>query len=93
VPPAGITPLAATPGTPCQAFSAGAHALGLQFHAEFAEHALEEWLAGHAVELAHAGVDLPALRRATGQHGRGLEQAGQALLRDWLAGLPAADRA
>lgn len=93
VPPAGIASLAATPGTPCQAFSAGRHALGLQFHAEFARHALEEWLAGHAVELARAGVDLAALRRDTARHGRALEQAGQALLRDWLAGLPGESRA
>lgn len=90
VPPADIASLAATPGTPCQAFLAGPHALGLQFHAEFAEPALEEWLAGHAVELAHAGIDLAALRRDAARHGRALEDAGQALLREWLAGLPGA---
>ncbi|WP_229487916.1 glutamine amidotransferase-related protein [Pseudoduganella lutea] len=90
VPPPGIVSLAATPGTPCQAFAAGHHALGLQFHAEFAAHALEEWLAGHAVELARAGTDLAALRRDTSRHGDTLAQAGQALLRGWLAGLPAA---
>lgn len=93
VPPAGIAALAATPGTPCQAFRAGSHALGLQFHAEFAEGALEQWLAGHAVELAHAGVDLAALRRDTARHGGALEAAGRALLRDWLAGIPAVPRA
>jgi len=91
--PPGIAALAATPGTPYQAFSAGRHALGLQFHAEFAQHALEEWLAGHAVELARAGVDLAALRRDTARHGRALEQASQAVLRDWLAGLSAASLA
>lgn len=88
--PAGIEPLAGTAGTPCQAFAAGSHALGLQFHAEFAERALEEWLAGHAVELARAGAGLAALRRDTAIHGATLERAGRALLRDWLARLPPA---
>jgi GMP synthase (glutamine-hydrolysing) len=87
-PPAGLPSLAATPGTPCQAFQAGSHALALQFHAEFDAAALEEWLAGHAVELAHAGTDLHALREDSARHGAALERAGRAVLQDWLAGLP-----
>ena len=79
--------LAATPGTPCQAFAAGRHALALQFHAEFAGARLEEWLSGHAVELAHAGIDLDHLREATRRHAPALERAGMAVLRGWLDGL------
>lgn len=85
--PAGIEPDAATPGTPCQAFRAGRHALALQFHAEFSAAALEEWLTGHAVELARSGVDLHGLRSATRMHGARLEEAGARLLQGWLASL------
>jgi len=90
VPPPGIAPLAATANTPCQAFAVGRHALALQCHAEFTGAALEEWLTGHAVELAHAGVDLHALRAATARHADGLARAGTELMRRWLDGLPAA---
>jgi GMP synthase (glutamine-hydrolysing) len=86
VPPDGVASLAATDGTPCQAFTVGSHALALQCHVEFAAAALEEWLTGHAVELAHAGIDLHALRAATARHGRDLALAGTELLRRWLAG-------
>jgi GMP synthase (glutamine-hydrolysing) len=87
VPPDGVTSLAATDGTPCQAFAVGSHGLALQCHVEFAAAALEEWLTGHAVELAHAGTDLHALRAATARHGRDLALAGTELLRRWLAGI------
>jgi GMP synthase (glutamine-hydrolysing) len=87
VPPDGVAPLAATDGTPCQAFAVGHHALALQCHVEFAPAALEEWLTGHAVELAHAGVDLHALRAATACHGHDLATASHQLLRRWLAGI------
>lgn len=87
VSPAGIEPLAATPGTPCQAFAVGFHALALQFHAEFAGDALEEWLSGHAVELAHAGVDLHALRGDTRLYGARLGAAAARLMDGWLATL------
>lgn len=87
LPPAGAVTLAATSGTPCQAFAVGRHALGLQFHAEFAGAALEAWLSGHAVELAHAGIDLDALRRDTARHGGALERVARGVLMRWLDGL------
>jgi GMP synthase (glutamine-hydrolysing) len=87
VPGAGMDVLAASAGTPCQAFAAGSHALGLQFHAEFDEARIEEWLRGHAVELAQAGIDLDALRRDTVCHGAGLAQAGSTILERWLDAL------
>jgi GMP synthase (glutamine-hydrolysing) len=82
--PDGVASIASTPGTPCQAFMVGQHALGIQFHAEFEPSALEQWLTGHAVELHHAGVDLQALRSDTQRYGAQLERAGQAVIRDWL---------
>lgn len=88
--PPYIDSLASTPGTPCQAFGVGSHVLGLQFHAEFAGAQLEAWLSGHAVELAHAGVDLHRLRADTARYAVGLERAGTALLERWLDGLRSA---
>ncbi len=88
VAPPGARVAAATPGTPCQAFTFGAHALGLQFHAEFADARIEEWLSGHAVELRKHGVKLDRLRADTRRHAGGLQEAGAALLRRWLAELP-----
>lgn len=82
--PDGIEAIASTPGTPCQAFTVGDHALGIQFHAEFAPSALEEWLTGHAVELQQAGVDLQRLRDDTRQYAAGLESAGQSMIAEWL---------
>lgn len=49
--------------------------------------ALEEWLTGHAVELARAGADLHTLRAASALHGADLARAGAEMLRRWLAGL------
>ncbi|TFW30935.1 glutamine amidotransferase [Duganella callida] len=84
--PPQVSSAASTPGTPCQAFQSG-KALGIQFHAEFAPAALEQWLTGHAVELQHAGVDLAQLRHDTQRYGDQLVQAGRALLRAWLDSL------
>ncbi len=85
--PLGTASGAATDGTPVQGFQVGSHALGIQFHAEFKPGALEEWLTGHAVELAHAGIDLAQLRKDTQRHGEKLVRSGQAMLAGWLAGL------
>lgn len=85
--PTGIRALASTRWTPCQAFAVGRHALGLQFHVEFAADALEEWLSGHAVELAHAGVDLAQLRHDTRRYGDALTRAAGDLLLRWLDGM------
>lgn len=88
--PPDVASLASTPGTPCQAFAVGDYALGLQFHAEFAGAQLEAWLSGHAVELAHGGIDLHELRIDTARHAATLEGAGTAVLQRWLDNLPKA---
>lgn len=85
--PVGVLSGASTPGTPCQAFQLGKHALAIQFHAEFQGSALEEWLTGHAVELACAGLDLQTLREGTARHADKLAAAGASMLRCWLAEL------
>lgn len=85
--PAELAALASTRGTPCQGFAAGRHALALQFHAEFQSAALEEWLTGHAVELARAQVDLQRLRDDSARHGAALAQGANETLSRWLAAL------
>jgi len=74
-------------GTPCQAFSVGAHVLGLQFHGEFQGARIEAWLSGHAVELARAQANLAWLRADTLLYADDLERAGTAVLGRWLDGL------
>lgn len=85
--PDGVASSASTRFTPVQAYAVGRHALAVQFHPEFAPAALEEWLTGHAVELARARVDLARLRDDTARHGARLFDAGHALIDGWLAGL------
>jgi GMP synthase (glutamine-hydrolysing) len=91
VPPPQAATLAATPGTPCQAFTVGEHALGLQFHAEFEGAQVEAWLVGHTVELGQAGIDLGQLRADSARHAAALERAGAAVLQSWLNGIPSSN--
>lgn len=85
--PPGAESLAATPLCPHQAFALGTHALALQFHLEADLSRIEQWLVGHACELAAAGVDLQALRSGAREHGAALAQAAQAVFGAWLDGL------
>jgi len=83
--PAGTERLAATGACPNQAFSAGPHALALQFHLEVRPDALERWFVGHIVEIGAArGVSLADLRADTASHGPALESAAPAVFTRWL---------
>lgn len=79
--------LATTPLCPHQAFAVGTHALGLQFHLEADLSRIEQWLVGHACELAAAGVDLHALRSGAREHGAALARAAEAVFGTWLDGI------
>lgn len=63
--PAQATRLAFSAHYENQAFRYGRNGLALQFHLEADPHRIEQWLVGHALELAQAGVSLDALRRET----------------------------
>ncbi|WP_163186405.1 glutamine amidotransferase [Cellulosimicrobium sp. SL-1] len=82
--PQGARRLAATPGFPNQAFSHGRSTLGLQFHVEANPARIEQWLVGHAHELAGAGIDPRALREDARRHGAALTAAATAVLTSWL---------
>jgi GMP synthase (glutamine-hydrolysing) len=82
--PAAAVQLASTPACAQQAFAAGRHALGLQFHLEIDSRRIESWLVGHACELAQAGIDVPALRAQSHIHGLPLAERAARVLRAWL---------
>jgi GMP synthase (glutamine-hydrolysing) len=85
--PSGLDSLAATPLCPHQAFALGNYALGLQFHLEADSERIEQWLVGHASELAQAGIDPVGLRAQAEANGPRLKAASQAVFASWLDGL------
>lgn len=87
--PEGATRLAETDICANQAFSIGQHVLALQFHVEADPDRIEQWLIGHTVELAAAGVDPRTVRADTAQYGARTAAAGQAVVADWLKHLSA----
>ena len=82
--PAGADLLASTEKFENQAFSLGATALGLQFHAEIDSTDIESWLVGHAAELASAGLDARLIRSNALSYGRDVERRAAAFLGEWL---------
>jgi len=82
--PTGYASLASTPKTRVQAFSAGKHALGLQFHPEVDAPGLERWLVGHAAELSTAGVNIPVIRAANHRLAPILKTCATQLFHEWL---------
>lgn len=83
--PPGAKLLASTDKYPHQAFTVGRAALGLQFHPEVTALGLERWFVGHACELAHAGLSVPALRAATRNEAPRLQNAARRFWRRWIA--------
>jgi GMP synthase (glutamine-hydrolysing) len=82
--PPGAVLLAGSDLYPHQAFSIGPAVLGLQFHAEAAPARIEQWLIGHAAELAAGGIDVPALRARTAAVSGMVEPAAAAVLNRWM---------
>ena len=80
--------LAQTEHCGAQAFTVGDHVLALQFHPEADPARIEEWLIGHAVELASHGVDPRTIRGDAARYGERLRTASTDMLRRWLRGLP-----
>jgi GMP synthase (glutamine-hydrolysing) len=83
--PAGATRLAETETCRNQAFMIGDKVLALQFHVEADPERIEQWLIGHAVELAKAGIDPNTVREDAARHGAATGRAGAAALKSWLA--------
>lgn len=79
--------LASTPLCENQAFAHGRNALGVQFHPEAGADGFERWLIGHTIELAQAGVDVPALRAEQAALRAALKQRAEASVAAWLGQL------
>lgn len=88
--PEGATLLAGTAAYAHQAFAWGEAALALQCHPEVDPARIERWLIGHAVELAHARIDLAAVRRETATLGPVLARQARQAFDAWLDGRHAA---
>ncbi|ASR44491.1 glutamine amidotransferase [Xanthomonas citri pv. mangiferaeindicae] len=89
--PAGAVRLAGTNACAHQAFAIGRHVLALQCHLEAEPQRIEQWLIGHACELAQAGLDPRALRADAHARRDDLPRAAQAVFGAWLDGLEADD--
>lgn len=88
--PAGAKRLAGTQVGQNQAFSVGRDVLALQFHLEADTSRIEQWLVGHACELALAGIDPRELRDQAKQYGPRLALAACGVVGAWLDDIEAA---
>ena len=82
--PDGAERLASTDLCENQAFAMGPNVIGFQFHPETSAQNIEQWLIGHATELAAAGIDIPRLRAEAEVHGPRLARKAHAVAADWL---------
>jgi GMP synthase (glutamine-hydrolysing) len=82
--PSGAERLASSDVYANQAFALGSNVLALQFHPELDVRRFEQWLIGHAGELAAAGVDVGQFRARVRQSGSALQGAAASSLLHWL---------
>ncbi len=82
--PEGAVRLAETDLCRNQAFAIGRHVLALQFHVELDPARIEQWLIGHAAELAGAEIEPKQLRHDTHHHGLQTAMSGVLAFRRWI---------
>lgn len=82
--PPGATHLASTAAVPHQAFQIDNFALALQFHPEVVAEKIEQWLVGHACELAVNKINVTQIREDARRYGADLQQRAERLLVRWL---------
>lgn len=87
--PKEATKLAETDVCENQAFAVGSSVLALQFHIEANPERIEQWLIGHAVELARAGISPNKIRADTARFGLHIALTGTLIFKRWLEALPA----
>lgn len=86
--PQGACHLAASTQYPQQAFAWGRHGLALQFHLEVDVRTVEQWLVGHAHEIAHTrNLCLARLPADAQRHRRQFESASRRFWQAWLDSL------
>lgn len=82
--PAAADLLASTAACQNQAFRVAEHTPALQFHLEVSARGVERWYVGHTLELAHAKINIPALRQAGQTHAPLLAAAAAKCINSWL---------
>jgi GMP synthase (glutamine-hydrolysing) len=84
--PPGATLLASSEKTPCQIFSFGSSALGLQCHAEVREEGLREWYVSLVDEITgpDAKLDIRELKRQSAEHVGKLNAQARRFFLEWL---------
>ncbi len=82
--PEGAVHLASTDVCENQAFAIGSNIVGFQFHPEAMPRHIENWLIGHAAELAAAGADVTAMRKTAALQADALERKAHAVMASWL---------
>jgi GMP synthase (glutamine-hydrolysing) len=82
--PDGGQRLASSAGCDNQAFAVG-NLLGLQFHLEVAQEAIERWLIGYVDSLVSAGIEPGDLRQDAANAGPALTRAARDVVAEWLA--------
>ncbi|MHC5306340.1 glutamine amidotransferase [Bartonella sp. LJL80] len=85
--PQGCVTLAETSLCRHQAFMVGSHVLALQFHPEVVSSRIEQWLVGHAAELASAKINPAQIRKDAAVLGERLDHACKIMIEEWLANL------
>lgn len=82
--PQGANLLASTAICRNQAFAWGKNTLAFQFHPEAIGARLEQWLIGHACEIAAAKLSVPALRADTQRYAPRLMMQARKCFDEWL---------
>jgi GMP synthase (glutamine-hydrolysing) len=88
--PVGAKHLASSRRYANQAFSVGKNCLALQFHPEFDAGKIEQWLIGHALEIAQTpNLSLKKLRSDTRKYGPACQDAALNFWHAWLTDIQA----
>jgi GMP synthase (glutamine-hydrolysing) len=82
--PNDIVSLCSTELCPHQAFMVEQHAMAWQFHLEVNPAKIEQWLIGHAGEIAQAGLSVDTIRSQAKLNAKSLSQALDAVMGEWF---------
>ncbi len=86
--PVGAERLASSSVCENQAFSIGRNVIGFQFHPEVDLSRIEQWLIGHAAELAAAEIDIAQIRADARRFAATLSAKAGRVAHAWLNTLP-----
>ena len=82
--PHGAQLLASTADCQNQVYRWGRYALAFQCHPEIMAQGLERWYIGHAHEINHEKISIPAMRQDVAMHGQPLLRQARLFFLEWL---------